>query len=75
MPKRCCSSARTANTERIPLRTVRVSAPLLDDYNAARGGGHFPIVMRVLCDIIVKPTPQFAKDYGVPRKVLRELLG
>ena len=33
----------------------------------------FPVVMRVLCDIIVKPTPEFRKTYGVPRAVLREL--
>ena len=33
----------------------------------------FPIIMRVLCDIIVKPTPHFRKTYGVPRKVVREL--
>ena len=33
----------------------------------------FPVVMRVLCDIIVKPTPEFRKTYGVPRKVVREL--
>jgi hypothetical protein len=33
----------------------------------------FPIVMRVLCDIIVKPTPEFRKEFGIPRKVLNEL--
>jgi hypothetical protein len=33
----------------------------------------FPVVMRMLCDIIVKPTPEFRKTYGVPRKVVREL--
>lgn len=33
----------------------------------------FPVVMRVLCDIIVKPTPEFRKEYGIPRKVVNEL--
>jgi hypothetical protein len=33
----------------------------------------FPLVMRVLCDIIVKPTPEFRKEFGIPRKVLNEL--
>lgn len=33
----------------------------------------FPVVMRVLCDIIVKPTPEFSKEFGIPRKVQREL--
>ena len=33
----------------------------------------FPVVMRVLCDIIVKPTPAFRKEFGIPRKVLNEL--
>ena len=33
----------------------------------------FPVVMRVLCDIIVNPTPEFQKTYGVPRKVVRVL--
>jgi hypothetical protein len=51
------SSARTAGAERIPLHTVRVSAPLLDDYNAARGGGHFPIIMRVEAQACTKPAP------------------
>lgn len=48
---------------------------------AARMGGlnkfvfslAFPVVMRVLCDIIVKPTPAFRKEFGIPRKVLNEL--
>jgi hypothetical protein len=33
----------------------------------------FPVVMRVLCDIIVKPTPEFRKQFGIPRTVLNEL--
>jgi hypothetical protein len=33
----------------------------------------FPVVMRVLSDVIVKPTPQFIREHGVPRGVVKEL--
>jgi len=33
----------------------------------------FPIVMRVLGDAIMKPTPEFCKAYGIPKSVVDEI--
>ncbi len=33
----------------------------------------YPIVMRVLCDVIMKPTRQMQKDLGIPKHVMREV--
>lgn len=33
----------------------------------------FPVVMRVLCDVIVTPTPEFIAAMGIPKHVVREL--
>ena len=33
----------------------------------------FPVIMRVLCDVIMKPTRQMQKDLGIPKHVMREV--
>lgn len=33
----------------------------------------FPVIMRVLCDVIVTPTPEFIAELGIPKEVIREL--
>ncbi|WP_182378083.1 diiron oxygenase [Nocardioides sp. WS12] len=33
----------------------------------------YPIVMRVLCDVIMKPTRQMQKDLDIPKHVMREV--
>ncbi|EYT57246.1 membrane protein [Dietzia sp. UCD-THP] len=33
----------------------------------------FPVIMRVLCDAILKPTKEFREEFGVPREVIDEL--
>lgn len=33
----------------------------------------FPVIMRILCDVIMKPSRAFAKAYGIPDDVLKEL--
>ncbi len=33
----------------------------------------YPVVMRVLCDVIMKPSRQMQKDLGIPRSVMREV--
>lgn len=52
---------------------LRRTAARMDRANKFVFSLMFPIVMRVLCDIIVKPTPAFRKEFGIPRKVLNEL--
>lgn len=32
-----------------------------------------PIIMRTLCDVIMKPTKQMQKDLGIPKSVIRDL--
>lgn len=32
-----------------------------------------PVIMRVACDVIVVPSRKFAKTYGIPRRVLKDL--
>jgi predicted metal-dependent hydrolase len=32
-----------------------------------------PVIMRVLCDVIMKPTRQMRKDLDIPRSVIRDL--
>lgn len=32
----------------------------------------YPVIMRVLCDVIMKPTRQMQKDLGIPKSVMRE---
>ena len=33
----------------------------------------FPIIMRVLCDVIMVPPKQFRNEFGIPRKVMKDL--
>ncbi|GAA4822750.1 diiron oxygenase [Nocardioides caeni] len=33
----------------------------------------FPVIMRVLCDVIMKPSRKMQKDLGIPRSVVREV--
>ncbi|GAA3662792.1 diiron oxygenase [Nocardioides ginsengisoli] len=33
----------------------------------------FPVIMRVLCDVIMKPSRQMQKDLGIPKSVMREV--
>ena len=33
----------------------------------------YPIIMRALCDVIMKPTKQMQKDLGIPKSVMREV--
>ena len=33
----------------------------------------FPIIMRVLCDVIMVPPKQFRKEFGIPRKVIKDI--
>jgi hypothetical protein len=33
----------------------------------------FPVVMRVLCDVIVKPPKSFSKEFDVPKSVMNEI--
>ncbi|MEV7396596.1 diiron oxygenase [Aeromicrobium sp. NPDC092404] len=33
----------------------------------------FPVIMRVLCDVIMVPPKAFRKKFGIPRKVMKEL--
>ena len=33
----------------------------------------FPVIMRVLCDVIMVPPKQFRKEFGIPRSVMKEL--
>lgn len=33
----------------------------------------YPVIMRVLCDVIMKPTRQMQKDLGIPKQVMREV--
>ena len=33
----------------------------------------FPVIMRVLCDVIMVPSKAFRKEFGIPRKVMKDL--
>lgn len=33
----------------------------------------YPVIMRVLCDVIARPSRQFNRQYGIPRSVTKEL--
>ena len=33
----------------------------------------FPVIMRVLCDVIMVPPKQFRKEFGIPRQVMKDL--
>ena len=33
----------------------------------------FPVIMRVLCDVIMVPPKEFRKEFGIPRKVMKDL--
>ncbi|WP_278258448.1 hypothetical protein [Nocardioides convexus] len=33
----------------------------------------YPVIMRVLCDVIMKPSRQMQKELGIPRSVMREV--
>ncbi|MDQ3158468.1 MAG: diiron oxygenase [Actinomycetota bacterium] len=33
----------------------------------------FPVIMRVLCDVIMIPPKEFRKQFGIPRKVMKDL--
>jgi hypothetical protein len=33
----------------------------------------FPLIMRVACDVIMKPTQAFARQYGIPKQVIKDL--
>lgn len=33
----------------------------------------FPVIMRVLCDVIMVPSKAFRTEFGIPRKVMKEL--
>ncbi|KRB78713.1 hypothetical protein ASE01_04590 [Nocardioides sp. Root190] len=33
----------------------------------------FPVIMRALCDVIMKPSREMQKDLGIPRSVMREV--
>lgn len=33
----------------------------------------YPLVMRILCDVIAIPSREFRKRYGIPRKVMKEI--
>lgn len=33
----------------------------------------FPIIMRTLCDVIMVPTKEFRKEFGIPRSVIKDL--
>ncbi|MDQ6523011.1 diiron oxygenase [Nocardioides sp. LHD-245] len=46
------------------------------DYGALQRFGlslAYPVIMRVLCDVIMKPTPKMRKDLGIPKSVMREV--
>jgi hypothetical protein len=66
------SSAGTGSEDavRVPLKTVRIDAPTLDDNNAARGGGFTPLVLRVQTQDGTKAVPikavtaEFSTDDG-----------
>ncbi|HWI42229.1 MAG TPA: diiron oxygenase [Nocardioides sp.] len=33
----------------------------------------YPVIMRVLCDVIARPSGAFVKQYGIPKQVVRDL--
>lgn len=33
----------------------------------------FPVIMRALCDVILKPTPEFMKEFDIPDHVIKDL--
>ena len=33
----------------------------------------FPVIMRLLCDVIMKPTRKMQKDLDIPKEVIREV--
>ena len=33
----------------------------------------FPVIMRVLCDVIMVPSKEFRKEFNIPRKVMKDL--
>ncbi len=46
------------------------------DYGTLQRAGlslAFPVIMRLLCDVIMKPSRQMQKDLGIPKHVMREV--
>lgn len=52
---------------------LRQRVPVLGGVRKALLAVLFPVIMRVLCDVIIIPGRQITTDLGVPRKVLREV--
>ena len=52
---------------------VARNAPKLSRWDAYLVSLAFPVIMRVLCDAILKPTREFRETFDIPDEVVREL--
>jgi hypothetical protein len=52
---------------------VRRHAPRLGRFDRWMVSWTFPVIMRVLCDVILVPPRSFRKEFGIPRKVMKQL--
>ncbi|MRK01504.1 diiron oxygenase [Aeromicrobium sp. S22] len=52
---------------------VRRNAPRLGPIEKRVMAMLFPVIMRVLCDVIMVPSASFRREFGIPRRVMKDL--
>jgi hypothetical protein len=52
---------------------IRRNAPRLGPVEKIVVGAVFPVIMRVLCDVIMKPPASFRREFDIPRSVMKDL--
>lgn len=52
---------------------IRLNAPKLGRVDRFIVSMLFPIIMRLLCDVIMVPGKEFRKEFGIPKKVMKGL--
>jgi hypothetical protein len=52
---------------------IRRNAPRLGRVEKFMISLLFPVIMRVLCDVIMVPSKSFRQEFGIPRKVMKDL--
>jgi hypothetical protein len=52
---------------------IRRNAPRLGRVEKVAISLLFPVIMRVLCDVIMVPSASFRKEFGIPRSVMKDI--